>query len=191
MTLQDVAGGGSVQFGGDVLASANAAVVLSAGTGSVPALVLAGSGNVQNIKAANGATLTLPALAISANTVNVGNAAGYNGSVVLSGATALTGASTPTLNVNAGSLQVSSTLASSVAGANVQVNSGGTLARRPRRRHPGPSDRQQRRRARCPMPARPRRRSSAAASRSMPAVFSSGRIAVPAPRARSPWAATP
>ena len=127
LTLQDVAGGGSVQFGGDVLASANAAVVLSAGTGSVPALVLAGSGNVQNIKAANGATLTLPALGISANTINVGSATGYNGSVVLSGATALTGASTPTLNVNAGSLQVSGTLASSVAGANLQVNSGGKL----------------------------------------------------------------
>ena len=128
LTVQDVASSGSVQFGGDVVASANVAVGLAAGAGSIPALVLAGSGNVQNITAANGAALTLPALAISAGTVNVGNATGYNGSVVLGGATALTGLTSPTVNVIAGALQVGSTLASTVAGANVQVNSGGILA---------------------------------------------------------------
>ena len=127
LTVQNVAGGGSVAFGGDVVASANATLSLAAGAGSSPALVLAGTGNVQNIKAANGAALTLPAVSISTNTVNVGNATGGTGSVVLSGATTLTGASTPTVNVNAGSLQVSSTLSSSVGGANVQVAPGATL----------------------------------------------------------------
>ena len=114
-----------MQFGGDVTASANAGVVLAAGAGSAPTLILAGSNNVQNINAANSMTLTLPALSISAGTVNVGNAAGYNGSVVFGGSTALTGAS-PVVNVNAGSLTVSSTLGGP-AGANVQVNSGATL----------------------------------------------------------------
>ena len=131
VTVQNVASGGSVQFGGDVVASANAAVVLSAGTGSIPALVLAGAGNIQNIKAANGAALTLPALAISANTVNIGNAAGYKGSVVLGGATTLTGSTSPTVNVNAGSLEVGSTLASPAAGAYVEVNTGGQLVNQP------------------------------------------------------------
>ena len=84
----DVAGGGSVTFSGDVMASANAAVVLAAGAGSVPSLVLAGTGSVQNINAADGGTLTLPALSISAGTVNVGTPP-VNGSVVLNGATAL------------------------------------------------------------------------------------------------------
>ena len=55
----------------------------------------------------------------------MGNATGYNGSVVLNGATALTGTS-PTVNVNAGSLQVSGTL-SGAAGANMLVNAAGTL----------------------------------------------------------------
>ena len=124
LTVQDVAAnGGIVQFGGDVTASANAAVMLSAGTGGLPSLVLAGTSNIQNIYAANSTTLTLPALAISANAVNVGNASGYNGSVVFSGSTVLSGASAPTVNVNAGTLKVSSTL-SGAAGGNVQVNSG-------------------------------------------------------------------
>ena len=126
VTLQDVASGGSVQFGGDVVASANAAVKLATGAGSAPTLTLAGNGGTQNIKAANSMTLTLPAMSISAATVNVGNATGYNGSVVLGGATSLSGAS-PTVNVNAGSLKVANTL-SGGAVANVQVNAGGTLA---------------------------------------------------------------
>ena len=123
---------GSVQFNGDVAASANAAIVLSAGSGSVPSLALAGnSGGIQNISASNGTTLTLPALAISAGTVNVGNSSGYNGSVVLSASTSLSGANS-TLNVNAGTLKVSSTL-SGAAGVSVQVN---WAARSPAARRP-------------------------------------------------------
>ena len=73
VTVQDVAGGGSVQFGGDLVATTNAALIPAAGAGSSPSLVLAGTGNNQNIKAAAGYTLTLPAMAISATSVTVGN----------------------------------------------------------------------------------------------------------------------
>ena len=125
VTAQNVVSGGSVQVGGDVVASANAIFSLAAGTGSFPTLVLSGTGGVQNVKAANGTTLSLPPVAISAATVNVGNTTGYNGSVVLGGATALT-ASSATITVNAGTLKVGGALVGA-AGAAVQVNSGATL----------------------------------------------------------------
>ena len=122
VTIQNVVSGGSVQIGGNVDASANATIALSAGAGSVPTLVLSGdSTGVQNINAANGTVLALPANSISASTVNIGNATGYNGSVVLGGATSVS--SGATVNVNAGSLKVAGAL-SGAAGANVQVNSG-------------------------------------------------------------------
>ena len=82
--------------------------------------MLAGTANIQNIKAANSTTLNLPTLAISVNTVNIGNTSGYNGNVVFSGATSLTGAS-PLVNVNAGTLVLGSTL-NAVGGGSVQVN---------------------------------------------------------------------
>ncbi len=127
VTVQNVVSGGSVQFGGDVVATANATVSLAAGAGSVPMPVLSGnSAGVQNINAASGATLTLPALSITTGTVNVGNTSGYRGNVVLGGATALT-ASSPTVNVSAGTLNVGGTLSGS-AGAAVQVRAGATLA---------------------------------------------------------------
>ena len=114
-----------MQVDGNVVATANAGLLLAAGAGVTPTLVLAGASNIQNINSANSMTLTLPALSISAGTVNIGNSAGFNGNVVLSGLTALTGAS-PVVNMNAGSLTVSSTLGGT-GGANVQVNSGATL----------------------------------------------------------------
>jgi autotransporter-associated beta strand protein len=126
-TVQNVTSGGSVQFGGDVVASGNATVSLAAGTGSVPVLVLSGNtSGVQNVKAANGMILNLPSVAISAATVNIGNTSGYSGSVVLGGATAFT-AGGATVTVNAGTLKVGGTIVAA-AGANVQVNSGAALA---------------------------------------------------------------
>jgi fibronectin-binding autotransporter adhesin len=131
VTVQNVASGGRVQFGGDVIASTNATVALAAGAGSTPTLVLSGnSGGVQNISTANSFVLNLPALAVSAGTVNVGNPTGYNGSVVLNGATALTATSGATVNVNAGMLKVGGAL-SGAAGSMVVVNSGATLVGEP------------------------------------------------------------
>ena len=102
-------------------------VALATGAGSTPSLTLAGTASIQNIYAATGTTLTLPALAVSASTVNIGSLAGsYNGNVVFGGAAALTGSSGSTLNVNAGSLLVGSTLTGG-SGASVLVNSGATL----------------------------------------------------------------
>jgi autotransporter-associated beta strand protein len=127
VAVQNVSSGGSVQVGGDVVASANATVSLAAGAGSVPVLVLSGNTNgIQNISAANGTTLTLPALSISSGTVNVGNTTGYNGKVVFNGATPLT-ASGVAVTVNAGTLKVGGTL-SGAAGASLQVRAGTTLA---------------------------------------------------------------
>ena len=84
LTVQDGPIGSQVTFGGDVVSTSNASLLTAAGSGSVPALTLAGnSGGIQNIYAANGTTLTLPVLAISAGTVNVGNAAGFSGNVLL------------------------------------------------------------------------------------------------------------
>ncbi len=128
-TLRNVVNGGSVQVGGDFVASANANVSLAAGAGSAPILVLSGTGNVQNIKAANGTTLSLPAVSISAATINVGNTSGYNGSVVLGGATALT-AGSAAVTVNAGTLKVAGPLAAA-AGASMNVNSGAGLSAGP------------------------------------------------------------
>ena len=125
VTVQNVVSGGSVQVGGDVVAAANATVSLAAGAGSAPVLVLSGTGNVQNIKAANGTTLTLPAVSISVSTINIGNTSGYNGSVVLGGATALTAGGA--VNVNAGTLKVGGAMVGA-AGASVNVNSGAALA---------------------------------------------------------------
>ena len=51
---------------------------------------------------------------------------GLNGNVVFSGATSLTGTSTPTLSVNAGTLNVMSTI-TALAGGTLSVNSGTTL----------------------------------------------------------------
>jgi autotransporter-associated beta strand protein len=127
VTVQNVVSGGSVQFGGDVVTSANATVSLAAGSGSVPVLILSGNtSGIQNISAANATTLILPAASISAPTVKVGNSTGYNGSVVLSGPMALTNGGGATVNVNAGTFKINSTL-SGAAGANVQVNTGTTL----------------------------------------------------------------
>ena len=127
LTVQNVLSGGSVQFGGDVVASANATVSLASGAGGVPILVLSGNtGGVQNVSAANATTLTLPAAAISAPTVKFNSSGGTGSVVVLSGATALT-ASGAAASVNAGTLKVLSTL-NGAAGAAVQVNSGATLA---------------------------------------------------------------
>jgi fibronectin-binding autotransporter adhesin len=127
LTVQNVATSGSVQFGGDAVATSNATVSLAAGAGSAPTLILSGnSSGVQNITAANSFTLTLPAVSISANTVKVGNATGYNGTVVLNGATALTNANGATVNVNAGALKVGGTV-TGAAGASLTVNSGAVL----------------------------------------------------------------
>ena len=127
VTVQDVVSGGSLQLGGDVVASANAAVALASGAGSVPFLVLSGNtSGVQNVNAASGGTLTLPALAISSGTVSVGNTSGYRGSVVLSGATVLA-ASGAAVTVNAGTLKVGGSLSGAVS-AGLKVNSGATLA---------------------------------------------------------------
>ena len=126
VTVQNVVSGGSVQVGGDVVASANTIVSLASGAGSVPVLVLSGNtGGVQNINAANGATLSLPALSISTGTINVGNTSGYNGGAVLSGATALT-SSGAVVNVKTGSLKVNNTLVGA-AGASLQVQAGAAL----------------------------------------------------------------
>ena len=128
-------------FGGDVTAIANAAVVLSAGSGNIPALVLAGNGSgVQNISAFNGTTLTLPALAISATAGNVGNTTNYNGSVALGGATGLAaGHAQPECRLSPGRQHAhgrraracwssGATLAGGTAGLDVvDVNSGGVL----------------------------------------------------------------
>ncbi len=128
LTVQNVVSGGSVQVGGDVVASANATVSLASGAGSVPTLVLTGNTNgIQNISAANGSTLTLPAVSISPATVRF-NASGGTGSVVvLSGATALTNAGGAAATVNAGTLKVQGTL-TGAGGAGLTVNSGATLA---------------------------------------------------------------
>ncbi len=127
-TVQNVSSGGSVQFGGDVVASTNATISLAAGTGSVPTLVLSGNtSGIQNISTANATTLTLPPLSISAPTVRF-NASGGTGSVVvLSGPTVLSNVGGTALTINAGTLKVSSTL-SGAAGASVQINAGTTLA---------------------------------------------------------------
>ena len=145
--------------------------------GPCPTLSLAGTTNIQNINAANSTTLTLPALSISATLVNVGNTSLYNGNVNFTGAVALTGAS-PVVNISAGTATLSSTL-SGGAGDNVIVNGPATLAG-------GPSAAisalvtVNSNAVLIPDASQGTACSSAATSRSMGTLLSSGRITVPA-----------
>ena len=172
-----------------MVASANAAVALASGAGSVPFLVLSGNtSGVQNVNAASGGTLTLPALAISSGTVSVGNTSGYRGSVVLSGATVFA-ASGAAVTVNAGTLKVGGSL-SGAASAGMKVNSGTTLAGGPAGSITIPVTIQTGATF-VPDASAASTACLRAASRSVPAPPFSGRTTAAAPKERSRWAAPP
>jgi fibronectin-binding autotransporter adhesin len=120
-----LAGNSSIGGGANVPTSLTTGSIAATGTSaltinnSIPVTVGGAA-----IKATDGATLTLPATSLSSAALTFGNVTGFNGNVVLSGATALTG-TTPVLTVAGGTLTVSGALTGT--GTTINVN-GGTLA---------------------------------------------------------------
>jgi fibronectin-binding autotransporter adhesin len=114
----NLSGDGMVRPGAITPSSLTLGGVSGSGTLAIVQIPTTITGSLQ---ATTGATLTLPAVSLS-GTVNVGNATGFVGNVLLSGPTTLTGTN-PAVNVNAGTLTVNGTL----SGGPINVQ-GGTLA---------------------------------------------------------------